>query len=160
MTNKKGITPVVAVVLLLMMTVAAAAGAYFWMNSITSSLQSQFGSRVTDIFGSVEIHTVLMTCNATTNTMSPLIINDGPGNIPSGAWIAILSDQTGSQLSYNRTDNVPQINANDLLSFTFDWDHGTPAVSLLNSTRYSISVENIATNAKTSYTCIPSGANS
>lgn len=157
MVNKKGITPVVATVLLLMMTVAAAAGAYFWMSSITGSLESQFGERISDIFGSVEAHIIMMTCNATTNRLLPLLMNDGPGDIPTGSWIAILSDESGTQLSYNKTSSIPQINANDIYSFSFDWDNGTPAKDLTNYTRYTISLENVDTGAKSSYTCIPDG---
>lgn len=71
-TDRKGITPVIAIVLLLMMTVAIAGGAYAWMQGIIGGTQEQ-----ANFAQNTELEFLDLQCEESTGSIVFTLQNDG-----------------------------------------------------------------------------------
>jgi flagellin-like protein len=118
-TNKKGISPIIAIILLLMMTVAVAGAAFFWLSRIQNQLQggveSFQGTIFTQISSSIDVIDADYNISAGDENITIFFQNTGNTKIPvsnvsafpTTTWILKDSSQVAvCSTSWNGTPNV------------------------------------------------------
>ncbi len=141
--NKKGITPVIATVLLLMMTVAAAAGAYFWMSSLSTQIETSTSAQVSQTLGSSgsSLSVISLICrnqtagSATQGNITVIIQNNGVEKIKAGTWYAILRNSEGNDLETNTT-SLASVDSNGFTTLNVGFDEMKNGID--STTDYSL----------------------
>ena len=82
MTNKKGLTPIIAVILLMMMTVAAAGAGFFWFVRIQGELQSGGENYATDLGETINSNLYVVNSEYNSGDINLIIRNTGGVDIP------------------------------------------------------------------------------
>ena len=77
MTNKKGLTPIIAVILLMMMTVAAAGAGFFWFVRIQGELQSGGENYATDLGETINSNLYVVNSEYSSGDINLIVRNTG-----------------------------------------------------------------------------------
>lgn len=142
--NKKAVTPVIAIVLLLMMTVAAAAGAYFWIGSLSTQIESAATSQVSQTLGSAgaSLSVVSLICKNETmdstsqGNITAIVQNTGTESIDSGDWYVILRDSEGNDLETTTYNPESSVSSNGFVTLYANLTELTSGT--VDSTDYSV----------------------